>query len=61
MKLLTNEEQESYEKTNICEETFEDKYANDKKYRKIRDHCHDTGKKRSAAYSIFNSKYSIVK
>ena len=35
MKLLTKEQQESYENPNIfyiCKETFEDKFAKDKKY-----------------------------
>ena len=43
MNSLTNEMQEPYEKAKlcyICEEKFEDKYANDKKYRKFRDHFH---------------------
>ena len=43
MKLLTKEQQESYENANIyyiCKEKFEDKYLKDKKYCKVRDHCH---------------------
>ena len=43
MKLLTKEQQESYENANIyyiCKEIFKNKYAKDKKYRKVRDHCH---------------------
>ena len=35
------------------------KYLTDKKYRKVRDHCHDTGDCRDAAHSIFNLKYSV--
>ena len=38
MKLLTNEKQESYENAKICyicKEKFKDKYAKDKKYRKV--------------------------
>ena len=31
----------------------------DKKYRKIRDHCHYTGGYRGAVYSICNSKYNV--
>ena len=32
-----------------------------KKYHKVRDHCHCTGKYRSVAYSICNLKYSAFK
>ena len=62
MKLLTNEQQESCENATICyicKETFENKYLEEKKSRKIRDHCHYTGKYRSAAHSICNLKHSI--
>ena len=44
IKLSTNEQQESYEKEKICYicgEKFEDKYANDETYCKVRDHCHN--------------------
>ena len=46
MKLLTKEQKESYENAKICyfcKEKFENKYLKDKKYRKVRDHCHYTG------------------
>ena len=45
MNLSTNVQQESYENVKncyICIEEFEDKYAKDKKYLKVRDHCHYT-------------------
>ena len=45
----------------ICKEKLEDKYANDKNYRKVRDHCHYTGECRGAANSIFILKYNIKK
>ena len=55
MKFLTNEQQESYEMAKmsyICGEMFEDKYAADKKYCKVRDYCNYTGEYRGAAHSI---------
>ena len=64
MKLLTKEQQESYENAKICDiskEKFENKYLKDKKYPKVRDHCHYTGDSRGAVHSICNSKYSIPK
>ena len=42
MKLLTKEHQESYENAKfsyVCKEKYDDKYAKDKKYHKVRDHC----------------------
>ena len=39
IKLLTNEQQESYEKAKIClicKEKFEEKYTKDKKYHKVK-------------------------
>ena len=45
MKLLTNEQQQSYEKAKICyicKEKFKNKYLKDEKRRKVRDHCHYT-------------------
>ena len=33
----------------------------DKKYCKVRDHCHYTGEYRGAAHSIFNLKWSVSK
>ena len=64
MKLLTKEQQESYENSKICyicKEKFEKKCLKDKKHRKVRDHCHYTGEYRGAAHSIFNLKYSVPK
>ena len=46
MKLLTKEQQESYENAKICyicKEKFENKYVKDEKYCKVKDHCHYTG------------------
>ena len=46
MKLLANGQQESYENTKTCKENFEYKSIKDKKYCKIRDHCHYKGEYR---------------
>ena len=64
LKLLTKEQKESYENAKICcicKEKLENKYLKDKKYRKVRDHCHYTEGYRGAANSICNLKYSMPK
>ena len=64
IKLLAKEKQKSYKNKNlryICKEKFENKYLKDKKYRKVRDHCHYTGEYRGTVHSICNSKYSVSK
>ena len=57
--LLRKEWQESCENAKICYICY--KYLKDKKYCKIRDHCHYTGEYRDAAHSICNFKYSVPK
>ena len=61
MKLLTKEQQKSYENTKICyicKVKFENKYLEDKKYPKVRHHCHYTGEYRGTVHSIRNlTKY----
>ena len=66
MKLLTKEQQESYENVKICyicQEKFEDKYLKDKKniYCKVSDNCHYTGEYRCAVHNICNLKFIIPK
>ena len=63
MKLLTKEQQGSYENAkicNICKEKFENKYLKDKKYREVRDHCHYTGEYKGDVHNICNLKYSVL-
>ena len=56
-KLLTNEQQKSYENANICrncKQKFKDKHAKDKKYRKVRDSCHSLySEYRGAVHNIY--------
>ena len=64
MKLLTKEQQGSYENSNICyicKEKFENKYLKDKKYHEVRDHCHYTGEHKVDVHNICNLKYSLLK
>ena len=55
---LTDEENEFYEEQKVCN-TCKKGFSidNDKKYHKVRDHCHYTGKYRGAAHSICNLRY----
>ena len=64
MKLLTKEHEESYQNRKIyyiCKEKHNNKYANDKKYRKVRDGYHYTGEYRSPAHNVCNLKFSVPK
>ena len=40
---------------------MENKYVKDKKYWKVRDHCHYVEEYRGVAHSICNLKYSVPK
>ena len=67
MILLTDKENESYEKQKIChickKEFSIDKDDENmfKLYHKVRDHCHYTEKFRGAAHNICNLKYKTPK
>ena len=63
MKLLTKEQQKSYQSSKICsiwEKKYEDKPPDDKKYC-IKDHWFYTGVYRGAAYVICNLKDTVSK
>ena len=60
---LTKKEEKKYNKENvchICKKRFSTDDSN-KKYYKVRDHCHYTGKYRDAAHDICNLIYKIPK
>ena len=66
MILLTDKENKSYEKQKvcyICKKEFNNDDGNDdyKKYHKVKDHCHYTGKFGETAHSICNLKYKTPK
>ena len=56
MTLLTKEEEDNYNKENICY-ICKKEFNNDK----VRDHCHFTGKYRGAAHNTCNLRYKIPK
>ena len=61
MMPLTVKESQSYHDLKacyICKKKFS---IDDKKYYKVRDHCHFTGKYRDTAQNIFNLKYKTPK
>ena len=43
----------------ICGKRFLKHFANDKNYRKVRGHCHFTGKYKGAAHSICNLRFNV--
>ena len=60
---LTKKEEKNHNKQKVChicrkEFTTDD---SDKKYHKVRDHCHYTGKYRSAAHDICNLRFKTSK
>ena len=63
---LTRDENKYHEKQNkcfICDKRFcyYKKNKSFKNYKKVRDHCHYTGKYRDAAHSICNLQYKTTK
>ena len=66
VKIINYEENKSYkeqEACHICEEKFcmDKDDENYKNKRKVKDHCHYTGKFRGAAHSICNLNYKVPK
>ena len=60
---LTKEEEKNHNKQKvfyICKEGFNTDNS-DKKYHKVKDHCHYTGKYRGAAHDICNLRYKTPK
>ena len=60
---LTKKEEKKHNNqkvSHICKKRFSAD-DNNKKYRKVRDHCHYTGKYRGAAHDICNLRYKIPK
>ena len=58
---LTTEEKIHYNKQKICYICKKEFNINDEKNYKVRDHCHYTGKYRSAAHNICNLRYKVPK
>ena len=59
--VMTQKDEINYEKATICHICEGEISEDDKNYKKVRDHCHLTGKFRGAAHSICNLKYKIPK
>ena len=59
---LTKEELKSYQEAKvcyICEKGILEKFAKDKNYQKVRDHCNYKDKYRDAARSICNLRFNV--
>ena len=63
MDPLPEDEKESYENQKLCHICEKEFYTdnNNKEIRKVRDHCHYTGKYRGGAHSKCNLNYKVVK
>ena len=62
MSPLTKEVSKSHQDAKvcyICGKRVLQKFAHNKNYRKVRHHCHYTGKYRGAAHSICNLKFNV--
>ena len=63
MILLTKKEEKKHNKQEVCYKCRKEFKADDsdKKYHKVRDHCHYSGKYRGTAHDICNLRYKIPK
>ena len=60
-KMIPLTTEEMYNEQEICYVCKKEFNKNDEKNYKVRDHCHYTGKYRSAAHNICNLRYKIPK
>ena len=58
---LTKKVEENYNNQKVCYICKKEFDKSDKKHRKVRDHCHYSGKYRGAAHNICNLRYKIPK
>ena len=59
---LTKEELKLHQDAKVCyisRKRILKKFANDKNYRKVREHCHFEGKYRAAVHNICNLKFNV--
>ena len=57
---LTNKELKSYENQKVCH-ICKKEFCDNKNKKKLKDHCHYTGKFRRAAHSVWNLRYKVPK
>ena len=60
---LAREELISHQDAKVCDirgKIIPKKFAKDKNYQKVREHCHYTGKPRGAAHSTCNLKFNVI-
>ena len=58
---LTRKEEKNYNTQKVCYICKKEFDTNDKKYYKVKDYCHYTGKYRGAAHNICNLRYKVPK
>ena len=58
---LTKKEEKNHNNQKVCYICKKEFDTSDKKYHKVRDHCHYSGKYRGAAHNICNLRYKMPK